>query len=146
MDVVIKPPTLRINTWPDAYHHWATHYLKCGREFKSPDKFSPVPYFLFCRAIELEIKARFLKKLTPDKVKNKFWHNLIKAYNNLSKGEKILNKDEEDTLERASIIYNDKGFEYFNTKNALTAYKNFPKLGKLDSVASKLIEKSKIEC
>ncbi len=143
MDVIINPPALHLNISPEAFHLWATHYLKCRRDFKPPssNKFSPVPYFLLCRAIELEIKARLLKKSPQIDVKKKYGHNLEIAYDALDSSEKFLDKNEEDTLRKASPIYKDKDFEYFNAKDVLTAYKRFPKLELLDSIARKLIEK-----
>jgi hypothetical protein len=55
---------INANLAPDAFHWWATHYYKCRQDFVSPHKFSPVPYFLLCRAIELELKSRHLKNRT----------------------------------------------------------------------------------
>lgn len=57
------------NLSPDAFHLWATHYYKCEQDFVSPTKFSPVPYFLLCRAIELELKARHLEGKTQKQVR-----------------------------------------------------------------------------
>lgn len=131
--------SINVNLSPDAFHRWATHYLKCRRDFQSPDIFSPVPYFLLCRAIELEIKARHLKRVTQVQVKKSFRHNLIKAYEELDPAERILNQDEENTLQVASDIYSCKGFEYFDPQDAATAYKRFPDLASLGSIASKLI-------
>jgi hypothetical protein len=132
---------INANMSPDAFHRYATHYLKCRRDFQCPDKFSPVPYFLLCRAIELEIKARHLKHKTQKQVKDDFSHDLEKAYNALEPNDKTLNKEEEGTLRLASDIYSKKDFEYFSPKDALTGYKRFRGLElKLDSIASKLIE------
>jgi hypothetical protein len=78
--------------------------------------------------------------MTQVEVKNKFGHNLEKAYDALDSAEKILTQIEEDTLRRASKIYNDnKGFEYFDSEDALTGYKRFPDLTLLDSIVSKLM-------
>jgi hypothetical protein len=136
----IEPSRIDENLAPDAFHRWATHYQKCRKDFQCPHQFSPVPYFLLCRTIELEIKARHLKRMTQVEVKNKFGHNLEKAYDALDSAEKILTQIEEDTLRRASKIYNDnKGFEYFDSEDALTGYKRFPDLTLLDSIVSKLM-------
>jgi hypothetical protein len=143
MNVKITPGTLYLNLSPEGFHLWATHYLKCRRDFIPPNSsgFSPVPYFLLCRAIELEIKARLLKNMTQKDVKTNYGHDLIKAYNTLTLSEKILTKDEEKTLEAASQIYRRKSFEYLNnTYNVLTGYKKYPKLELLDSIANKLIK------
>jgi hypothetical protein len=136
----IRPRSFHANLAPDAFHRWATHYRKCRMDFQCPHRFSPVPYFLLCRAIELEIKARHLKRMTQLEVKKKFGHNLEEAYDALDSTEKGLTQIEENTLRRASKIYNDnKGFEYFDPQDALTGYKRFPDLALLDSMASKLI-------
>jgi hypothetical protein len=127
------------NLSPDAFHRWATHYQKCRKYFRCRDKFSPVPYFLLCRAIELEIKARHLRHMTQLEVKTKFGHDLAKAYEASDPAEKTLNQSEEHTLRVASEIYNSKDFEYFDPQDALTGYSRFPDLTLLDSIASKLI-------
>ena len=139
MNQIVRPGAIKANLSPDAFHRWATHYLKCRKDFQCPHKFSPVPYFLLCRAIELAIKARHLKHMTQDQVKKEFGHNLAKAYNDLDPAEKPLNQREECTLKGASKIYEDKGFEYFDPQDAATAYKRFPDLALLDAIASKLI-------
>jgi hypothetical protein len=128
-----------INLSPDAFHRWATHYYKCRQDFQSPHKFSPVPYFLLCRAVELQLKARHLQTKRQPEVKNTFGHNLMKAYGSLPSHEQILAPDELTILKQASAIYASKGFEYFNPEDALTAYKRFPDLSALDSVAKKLL-------
>ena len=127
------------NLSPDAFHRWATHYIKCRKDFQCPHPFSPVPYFLLCRAIELELKARHLKHKRQSVVKKKFGHNLVKAYTALDPNEKILTQSEEDTLRLANDIYMDKGFEYFRLQDALTGHSQFPDLALLDTTANKLI-------
>ena len=64
----------------------------------------------------------------------------MKSYQALDSSEKNLTKPEENVLKIASKIYNDnKGFEYFDPEDALTAYRRYPDLGQLDSIATKLI-------
>lgn len=141
MQSIGKAGGINANLSPDAFHRWATHYQKCRKDFQCPNRFSPVPYFLLCRAIELEIKARHLKKhMTQDQAKNKFGHNLLEAYEALDSADKTLNQSEERTLQEVSDIYKDKGFEYFDPEDALTGYSRFPDLTLLDSIANKLIE------
>ncbi len=139
MENTIKIGGINANLAPDAFHRWAYHYLKCSKDFQSPHRFSPVPYFLVCRAIELEIKARHLKRVTQIDVKKDYHHDLIKAYKALNENEKNLNNNEEYTLQVASHIYKDKGFEYFDAQDALTGYSRFPELTILYSIANKLI-------
>jgi hypothetical protein len=113
--------------------------VKCRNDFKSPDKFSPVPYFLLCRAIELEIKSRHLTNVPQIQVKNNFGHDLAKAYKALTPTEKTLTQDEETTLKTASDIYKRKGFEYFEPMSLLKGYQDFPDLMILNSIANKLV-------
>ena len=117
----------------------AMHYYKCKQDFQCPHSFSPVPYFLLCRAIELELKSRHLRSKTQKQVKDDFGHDLLKAYESLSNSDKILNADELCTLKKANDIYSTKGFEYFDPEDALRRYSNYPNLESLDLVARKLI-------
>ena len=51
-----------VNLDPDAFHRYAGHYYKCKQDLMPPDDcVSSLPYFLLCRAIELELKARLLQ-------------------------------------------------------------------------------------
>jgi len=124
---------------PDAFHRWATHYYQCRHDFRSPHRFSPVPYFLLCRSIELEIKSRHLRTKTQDEVKDAYWHDLKRAYDALPGGDQTLTQPEVAVLEAASKIYTSKGFEYFDPQDALTGYSLYPNLDELDGVAKKLI-------
>lgn len=128
------------NLAPDAFHRWATHYYKCKQDFVGPHKFSPVPYFLLCRAIELQIKSLHLKRTPQDEVKRKFGHDLLKAYRALSKTEMRLNETELNVLTKANEIYSGKGFEYFVPEDALNRYSRYPSLLDLDSIAKKLLD------
>ena len=136
----IEPPLLKCNLNPLAFHISARHYYKCRQDFKCPDKFSAVPYFLLCRSIELSIKARHLKRDGQKKVKEDYWHNLKTAYNALNANEKILTKSEFVVLTTANGIYNDKGFEYFTPNDAMTGYSGYPDLKVLDGIAEKFLK------
>ncbi|TET75041.1 MAG: hypothetical protein E3J56_01365 [Candidatus Aminicenantes bacterium] len=130
---------INANLSPDAFHRWATHYYKCKQDFRSPHKFSPVPYFLLCRAIELEIKSIHLRDKKQTEVKEDFGHDILKAYEALSEEYKILEDNEIKVLKVAKEIYCSKGFEYFNPEDALTGFSKFPDLNTLDTVVKKLI-------
>jgi hypothetical protein len=63
-DVTVDMQELKVNLSPDVFHRYAGHYYKCKQDFVCPDDgSSPVPYFLLCRAIELQIKARHLDQV-----------------------------------------------------------------------------------
>ncbi|MBU0622750.1 MAG: hypothetical protein KJ795_13010 [Gammaproteobacteria bacterium] len=129
-----------INMSPMAFHRWATHYYKCRQDFQSPHSFSPVPYFLLCRAIELGLKSKHLEDKRQQEVKNEFGHNLAKSYQALPVTAQQLSVDDFSILEHASAIYASKGFEYFNPEDALTSYSRFPDIAALDSIAKRLID------
>jgi hypothetical protein len=140
-DVTINMESIEENLAPDAFHIYAMHYYKCKRDFTPPDnKFSPIPYFLLCRAIELEIKARHLNRLTQEEVKDKFGHRLLKAYKALDAEEQILSQNELAVLKTANERYIKTDLAYFNPVQALRGFSQFPALDMLDSIAKKLID------
>jgi hypothetical protein len=122
-----------------AFRRWAAHYYKCRHDFVNPHKFSPLPYFLLCRAIELELKARHLEKKRQREVAWTFRHRITSAYLALPKREQILDAEELAVLKQANAIYATKGFEYIQPIDAATGYKRFPDLDALDRVAKKLL-------
>lgn len=131
------------NLSPDAFHRYAEHYYKCRQDFVSPSRFSPVPYFLLCRAIELELKSRHLRDQSQSHVKKKYGHGLLAAYNDLPQEDQILSGNDMATLTTADAIYSGKGFEYFTPRmaeSALQGYKDLPDLAALDSIARRLIQ------
>lgn len=127
------------NLAPNAFHILATHHYKCRQDFKPPHRFSPVPYFLLCCAIELELKSRHPRTITQEEVKKKFSHDLVKAYKSLPESDQCLDKKELSLLRKANSIYPKKGCEYIKGEDALTGYRRFPDLELLDNVARKLI-------
>lgn len=133
--------TLSLNLSPEAFHLYACQYLKCRSDFKI-SMFSPAPYFLLYRAIELEIKSRHLNTKQQKQVKKDYSHDLKKAYNDLASTQQILTSDEIQVLEQANDIYKTKGFEYFRPADAMTGYNKFPNLDKLETIAKKLTESS----
>jgi hypothetical protein len=115
------------------------HYYKCKRHFPPPDDyFSPIPHFLLCRAIELEIKARHSKRRKQSEVKDEFRHRLLKAYEALDAQEQILRQNELAVLTTAGALYGKTDFASFNPAHAVTAFSQFPDLEMLDSIAKKL--------
>jgi hypothetical protein len=126
-DETIYVQDFEANISPDAFHIYAMHYYKCKRDFTPPDDyFSPIPYFLLCRAIELEIKARHLKRLTQSEVKKRFRHHLLKAYEALDAQEQILSQNELAVLTTADELYTKTDLAYFNPVHALRAFLSFP--------------------
>ena len=89
--------------------------------------------------MELELKARHLESVNQRVVKDKYGHNLERAYQNLPRKEQTLTPGELKTLQAANNIYKDKGFEYFSVVHAVSAFSAFPNLEKLDAITHKLV-------
>jgi hypothetical protein len=141
-NVTIEPQTGHVNLSPLMFHEYAIQYLLCMRSFTVNISYSPVPYFLLCRAIELELKANQLESKSRMQVQTLYGHNLQKLYEDLPHIQKILDKEECKVLVHASNIYNKpKGFEYVSVYDAVTGMKNFPELDVLEQIARKLIGK-----
>ncbi len=140
-NVTVSPATGHINLSPTLFHVYAKQYLECERSFTTEAKFSPVPYFLICRSIELELKARHLETKSRLEVKTKYGHNLTRSYNQLPTTDKILTADEFAVLEHASKIYDipNKGFEYVTVGDAVTGLRNFPDIRILKRIVLKLL-------
>jgi hypothetical protein len=139
MNYTITPEPGFLNFSAFAFRRWAQHYYKCRHDFANPDKFSPVPYFLLCRAIELELKARHLEKKRQPEVRRTFRHRIKSAYLALPKRQQVLTPEELVVLKQANAIYTTKGFEYVLPCDAATAYKRFPDLDCLDRLTRKLL-------
>src|SRR5208337_654770 len=141
------------NVSPYGFRLWAKEFYECYRCYRSFERtsdFSPVPYFLLCRAIELQFKAFHLAALGQSAVKNtgksavdvvkEYKHHLTKSYNDLPATLRTLSTEEFRLLKKANRIYSGKGFEYFNVGHAGRGFSNFPDLYALDALATKIIE------
>jgi hypothetical protein len=129
-----------VNLSPHGFRRWAKHYLQCRRDFQAPTGFSPVPYFLLCRAIELQLKALHLENKRQPWVKKDYGHDLMKAYSALAPEHQVLTSAELESLEKANVMYVDKGFEYMNVSDAATGFSRAPDLAVLDGIAAKVID------
>jgi len=127
-----------INLSPELFRLGARDYFKSFTRFEHR-KFSPVPFFLCCRAMELALKAVHLESKKQSEVKQLFSHDLMKCYKGLDKSKQTLSAEELDLLSAANEIYVRKEFEYLNVVHAVTAYKRFPDLDALVKLAKKII-------
>ena len=139
-NIVLNVPTEHVNISPALFREFARQYLQCESSFVTDAPYSPVPYFLVCRAIELELKAKHLEAKSRLQVKKQYGHNLLKLYDQLPALSKTLEALERQELARASEIYDipNKGFEYVSVYDALTGLKHFPSLPLLKHIAAKL--------
>lgn len=122
------------NTSPDAFREWASQFYDCALPLVGKAEFSPVPYFLLCRAMELALKAVHLEDKRQPQVRNDFGHDLVKAYDALPAAKQTLARAEQDVLQKASTIYKGKGFEYFNLTHARNGYSDYPDLEALNAL------------
>ena len=118
---------------------WANQYYQCRLTLQPTKGFSPVPYFLLCRAIELKLKSVHLEQSKQKEVKDRFGHNLVKSYKALPTVLQTLQSTELALLEKADSIYSTKGFEYIKVLDALKGFSTFPDLAALDALAIKLL-------
>lgn len=137
---VVAPATAHINLSPVLFRFSAQDYLKCYLDFKSIRRFSAVPFFLCCRAIELALKAMHLETKGRDEVKKLYMHNLSKLYGGLELSQQTLSPEEVNLLDAANDVYTDKGFEYLQVWDAGTRYKRFPDIDKLATLARKIVD------
>jgi hypothetical protein len=139
---VIQVGGISVNLSPDLFRRHASQYLECHRAYKPVAGYSPVPYFLLCRAIELALKAHHLETKSRSDVKKIYSHSLIKLYGDLPAKHKTLSSEEEALLSAASAKYDvpSKGFEYVSLADVLTAQSAFPNLGALEALAVRLVE------
>lgn len=149
-NIIIQLPCLRINVTPLGFHRYASEFLRSADSFKANSGYSPVPYYLYCRSIELSLKAFLLTAgYKKTYLKNTIKHNLENA---LREAEKVglrnflvLGRVQRGELVRANGHYLKKGFEYFEI-NHLPGFRKLPRLEILSVVAKELVNKLQQPC
>jgi len=152
-DHVITPEPEHIFITPLGFHLYASDFLAAANEFKCPDRFSPVPYSLYCRSIELTLKAFLLGKgLSKEELKdrNKFGHDLVNLINRARDLgiETLVNLSPArlECVRKANGYYESKTIEYFDITFAVSAYPDLPALDVLKELASDLVCQLKQYC
>jgi len=148
---IVKLNTLVIYETPMGFYNYASDFAKwANRAHAEKSKFfSPVPYYLYCRSIELVLKAFLLAKgLTKRQLKDrKLGHNLIALLDRAKKLDLekiiIINPEWESQLNKANEYYNNKDFEYFNIG---IGYHGLPSLNILNEVSKNLLISLKQIC
>lgn len=138
---IIKPQTVHVNLSSYGFAMHAKEFYRAHLAYARADgkpKFSPIAFFLCCRAIELALKAKHLESMGKEDIKRRFGHDLKKSYRSLPEGERTLNEDEEVLLVQASHVYKYKEFEYFRVTSAMHAFNHFPDIDALAELARKL--------
>lgn len=130
----------------DAYwlRHYAGDFLDAADAFEPPkNRFSPVPYFLICRSIELSLKSFLFTVGFNWKERKSLNHDLENALssaedNGLSTYIEITS-DDRDVLRKANRLYPKKEFEYFESLETVYDPHDFD-LNTLESFARRLFE------
>ena len=102
--------------------------MDCYHAYRPMSGYSPVPYFLLCRAMELALKAHHLENKSRMTVKKDYSHNLSKLYSDLPSDLKFLDADQEKLLRVASDKYDvpNKGLSTFQQRTFSLATRHFP--------------------
>ena len=139
---------------PIMFHFYALEFARAAEDFQMIGDFSPVPYFLYCRSIELSLKAFLLAKgvpVTKFKEKGGIWHNLEGALEE-AESQGLLDIVEiprhyKEELKKANYYYKRKGgFEYFVSYEVFVRWDDLPSLKVLSEFASFLVAKVKKPC
>jgi hypothetical protein len=149
----IKAKPVFINISPFGFFHYGKEFLDVTKGVEQSTGYSPVPYFLYCRSIELFLKAFLLVKGVTKKdlksMKN-YGHDLEKI---LKKAQELglsqfveITPEQEKEISKANEYYASKGFEYFEVIKAVKAYPELPDLSLLEKVAFELVNNLKIVC
>jgi len=147
--VILDP--VKVVLGPLGFHGFATKFLEATKFVNTTNKFSPVPYYLYCRAIELSLKAFLLTKgVSLKKLKKNLGHNLVKILSE-AKSKSIeqivlIIPEEEEEIRKANKYYNSKGFEYFQVINAAEGYPELPQLSILAELAKRLVNEIEQPC
>ncbi len=135
-----------VNLTPIIFHSYAEQYLTACRTAEAAPGFSPVPYYLCCRSLELSVKAYLLTRgITVEELKSKkLGHDLLR---NLTKAQSVglsdivtITPDERRELRKANAYYAKKDFEYGQLARVVKGYPEMPALEVLDRLAARLVQ------
>ena len=153
-NTVITPATATVNVSPIGFHRYASEFATYARQAQAGlgGTFSPVPYYLYCRSLELVLKAFLLAKgVAKDDLKGRnlghdLWKNLLKA-RGLGLEQTIpFAAHWEDEIRKANSYYASKGFEYFDVIAAARGYPQLPALDALNEIVTALLERLQPIC
>ncbi len=153
-DTNITPSSGAALISPIWFHRYASEFATWARKAHDGmgDNFSPVPYYLCCRSLELVLKAFLLAKGVSQRelMKRDLGHDLckilLKAKNLDLEKEVPLTSHWEAEVEKANDYYADKGFEYLDVATAGRGYPNLPNLDILNELVSTLLTNLKDVC
>jgi hypothetical protein len=145
VDIVIKVPSPAVaHVGAFGLHRYANEFLGAAMRFEPQDAgFTPVPYYLVCRSIELSLKSYLVARGLKRNDLKQIGHNLNKALHAASDHglKAFVDVSPEETLliAQANDLYSQKQFEYFENLGLAFGFTNPPDLGGLSALASKLV-------
>ncbi len=142
-----------INISPFGFHRYSKEFLIAARAVPLGSGFSPVPYNLYCRSIELGLKAFLLAKgLKKQQLMKRevFRHDLFKGLDLAEKhgfGDFVeVTPIYKEEIKKANTFYDTKAFDYFDVTKAATGYSGLPNLLILDTLAASIIDSTESFC
>lgn len=152
-NVSVEVPAGTFRMDPVGFAVYATQFSQAARSIPRSEKFTPVSYYLHCRALELILKAFLLAKgMGLKKLKSKkYGHDLEALWEAaVSRGvnEVVpkLSDSFENHLAMVNSYYDDKAFEYFDFTRWANGYSGLPPLDIIDGYATDLIAGIKPYC
>ena len=156
--IVVEVGTATVRMGPVGFALYAEEFYIAGSSIPEHSKgrgntaFTPVPYYLMCRALELILKAYLLAEHRQiDELKNQYGHNLNKLWSEANKcglsdilGTYSLNFEAD--LTNANSYYQGKAFEYFDFSRWAHGYEDLPPLDRFKEEIQNIIEKTKKYC
>ena len=128
----------------------AAKYVPKKSEAKGNTTFTPVPFFLVGRSLELILKAFLLTKgfCKERLASRRYGHNLIKLWNEAKAHDVFsvtgeVNSCFEDELHQISALYSDKIFEHFDFRHWAACYEEIPQLERFQGDVQRIVIKAK---
>ena len=156
--IVVQVGTATVRMGPVGFSLYAQEFFEAGVSIpehsraRGNTKFTPVPYYLFCRALELILKAFLLAKGQPlDELKNHYGHDLEALWAG-AKSHALLDvlgtcgPSFETDLQNANTYYKGKAFEYFDFRRWARGYEGLPPLARFRDEIKRIVEKTKEYC
>lgn len=115
-------------------------------------KFTPVPYYLFCRALELVLKAFLLTKgESLDALKKRYGHDLVALWSRAKECGlldviDLRTSEFEADLVNANHYYKGKAFEYFDFRRWAHGFEGLPPFERFRDQVNDLVVRTKKYC
>jgi hypothetical protein len=144
MSATIHGVSATIHIGAAGYHRYASEFLGAYERFVPQDSgFTPVPYFLVCRSIELAFKSYLVARGNTKKDLMNLSHVLIDGLNK-ARGEGIgsfiiITDEEISLITSIDAYYHKKQFEYFERLDWIVDPTKLPRLKELGDFARRLI-------